>query len=114
MRNSSTLHSKAMEMIDEIAANRDIEIRKNKQLMKEVCERAFVLEKEAAELIPLDRNNEPTRSVLYRSAGWIAFNAEMYSEALKMAQEGLKGVIHPDIEDELKELEKEAKSGLKC
>jgi hypothetical protein len=51
---------------------------------------------------------EPTRSVLYRSAGWLAFNAGRFLWAREMAELGLKTVIHQDIKHELEELLKQA------
>jgi hypothetical protein len=53
---------------------------------------AFCAEKEAATICHnTTPHPEPTRTILFRSAGWIAFKAGMIEEAkemLKMAKEG--------------------------
>ena len=98
MATAKQLHHDAMEILNE-----RIENRTNPELMKKVEAKAFLLEKQAAELIPL--GVEPTRSILFRSAGWMAANSEQYDEAQKMVDEGLKSAIHSEIIQELNELQ---------
>lgn len=100
-------HRQAMEIMDEIEYNRDLSVRKDPVKLAEAATKAFPLEKEAAQMIPM--GVEPTRSVLYRSAGWLAINMGDAKTALEMAEEGLKGAIHGNIIDELEELKTEAK-----
>jgi hypothetical protein len=40
---------------------------------------------------------EPSRSILYRSAAWLASNAGMYEEAIQLAEIGLMPHPHGDI-----------------
>ncbi len=87
------------------------DVRKDKKKVKELNKKAFILERECAEAIPIGK--EPTRSVLYRSAGWLAMGAEQYEDALMMAEEGLKGSIHSDLKEELLELKIEAEKLIK-
>jgi len=103
-----------MAIMDEVMCNPDPKIRKDKAKIAEYSAKAFVLEKEAAQEIPLDKKYEPTRSVLYRSAGWLAMDAGDPKSALEMAEEGLKGAIHGDMVVELEELKREAKKLLKA
>lgn len=65
---------------------------------------AFEFEKQAAEILKENVNKEPTRSALYKSAGWMAFNAGMYKEAHEMAVEGKRFCIHNELKEELEDL----------
>lgn len=66
--------------------------------------KAFELEKRAADVLKENVNVEPTRSVLYRSAGWMAFHAGMFKEAHEMAVEGKRFCIHNELKEELEDL----------
>lgn len=68
--------------------------------------RAYHLERQAAELVLISEvpTCEPTRSILYRSAGWLAFHAGLYADAVEMANEGLAGRPFPDLYGELRHL----------
>lgn len=101
-------HGEAMNMVEETMIP---SIRHDKEKVKELNKKAFILERECAEETPIGA--EPTKSVLYRSAGWMAIGAEQYEDALIMAEEGLKGVIHSDIKEELLELKIEAEKLIK-
>lgn len=63
--------------------------------------KAFELEKEAAFLISKDKKSEPTRSILFRSAASLAYQAELYMEASQMVGEGLSGYPPKRIFNEL-------------
>ena len=65
---------------------------------------AMELETQAADLIKLDRANEPTRSILYKSAASLALDAGEYAEALRLLAQGLSGFPPPQIIQELKNL----------
>lgn len=54
---------------------------------------AFGLEREIAEAIPANKENEPSRSILYRSAASLALCAGVPATARELALEGLSG--HP-------------------
>jgi hypothetical protein len=86
-------HDEAMKMADE-------------ERWAEAC----VLEREAAEVSP---HVEPTRSVLFRSAGNLAVSAGLHDVALRMARSGLNGYPPAPIKAELEELEKVARKVLK-
>ena len=67
--------------------------------------KAFEFEKQAALLMEDDHDCEPTRGVLFRSAGWIAIDAGFLDEAEEMVLKGLQGKnLHNEIHDELKEV----------
>jgi hypothetical protein len=104
MNESQKIHREAMEIIDEAMYHPNPEIRNDEDALKEAHKKAYELEFKAAQLIPLDSKNEPSRSILYRSAGWIAFHAGMYDEAISCANEGLKGCIHEDVKEELNDI----------
>ena len=53
---------------------------------------ASVLEEEAAQLAD---GNEPSRSILYRSAAWLAINAGDPGRAIRLAKLGLRGGPQP-------------------
>ena len=62
------------------------------------------LERQAADRIPNARESEPTRSILYRSASWMAVHAGEPDEALRLAREGLAGFPPPSVAAELHEV----------
>ena len=67
-------------------------------------EQAFEAEKQAALLLLGTFDNEPTRSVLFRSAAVLALDCKKYAEAKKMIYLGLAGNPSQEIIDELTEL----------
>lgn len=67
-------------------------------------EKAFELEKQAALMLINDFDNEPTRSVLFRSAACLAMDCKKYREAEKLAAQGLAGEPPQSIMNELREL----------
>ena len=67
---------------------------------------ALKLETEAADKVPKKKESEPSRSILYRSAATIAYRCREYAEAKRLIAEGLSGWPPPEIEKELKDLEK--------
>lgn len=71
--------------------------RKGKRLYR----KALSYEIKAAGLLEANLENEPSRSVLYRSAASIALNCEEYETAKKMIEHGLFGFPPPEIRDEL-------------
>jgi hypothetical protein len=64
-------------------------------------EQAFRLEQQAAHHFILDLQQEPTRSVLFRSAANLAFKCQKYEEAKKMVYFGLAGNPPEEIAQEL-------------
>ena len=53
--------------------------------------------------MPDGANSEPTRSILYRSAAWLALDANLPHEAIRLAERGLAGSPPPAIAVELEE-----------
>jgi hypothetical protein len=103
------IHHKAMALIHEA----DAALREhNTDAYKELSRQAFELEKEAAMLLVAKFNAEPTRAVLFRSAGWMAYNAEMYKEARQMAYFGLSGNTYTELREELESLLKKSSESL--
>jgi hypothetical protein len=95
------LHSKAMDIADDaFIARRKGLFEQAKQLSKQAC----YYEKEAALLLVNEFEIEPSRSVLFRSAGWLAFNAEEYNTAKAMVDYALQGHPPYEIKEELDEL----------
>jgi hypothetical protein len=77
---------------------------------KTMLNEALVLEKKAAYALVNDFDCEPTRSVLFRSAAAIAFNAANYDDAVILATQGLSGNPFTEIKNELEDLLSQAKS----
>lgn len=66
--------------------------------------KSFELEKRAAMLLLESTDCEPTRSILFRSAAWLAIKSGDKIAAIMMAEEGLKYTIHNVIKNELTEV----------
>jgi hypothetical protein len=64
-------------------------------------ELAFEAERQAAFHLMTDFEKEPFRSVLFRSAAWLALHCKEYSEAKKMVYFGLAGNAPEAIVEEL-------------
>lgn len=101
-------HDRALEILDAVMYSPDPEVRKDAKKLKEANAEAFKLEKACA--IALDKSIQPSKAVLFKSAGWMAYDAEQFSDAIEMANEGLKDATHQEIIEELQELKKEAES----
>lgn len=69
-----------------------------------LTEAALVKEKEAAWLLFLKMDAEPTRSVLFRSAAWLAFNCGKMREAEQLISAALVGNPPIEIIEELRSL----------
>ncbi len=65
---------------------------------------ALSSEIEAASLLPLSEESEPSRSILYRSAASLAFNAGDYEAAERLVAHGLSGFPPPEVREELRTL----------
>jgi len=95
------LHEKAMDI-----AENAFKARKNKEYdtAKKLFQDALELEKDAANILPLEKSSEPTRSILYRSAAALAYHAEDFDVADWLIANGLSGYPPPEVKDELKDL----------
>ncbi len=71
---------------------------------KKLFLQAFQLEREAALLVKDVPDHELSKAILFRSAAWIAFHAEEYREAERMAAYGLMGNPPELLVKELREV----------
>ncbi|HVF49465.1 MAG TPA: tetratricopeptide repeat protein [Pyrinomonadaceae bacterium] len=101
MTTVNDLHPQAMDLADEAFRLRR---RGNDAEARMLFLRALELEQKAAFLLPATEASEPSRSILYRSAASLAYNAEDYEEAERLIAFGLSGFPPPEIRDELKNL----------
>ena len=100
MRTVRSLHDEAMELAQlALVARHTGDLARAATLARE----AFGLEAQAADLVPDGAASEPTRSILYRSAAWLALQANLPDEALRLAERGLAGSPPALIAAELEE-----------
>ena len=92
------LHRDAMVLAEQAVAEADARI------AQRLFRAAFDNERRAAEELAEALEAEPTRSVLYRSAASLAADCGEYSEAERLAGEGLAGRPPAEIADELRGL----------
>jgi hypothetical protein len=95
---SVSLHQTAMERTQEAVLAQDPE------RSRELFYQALDLERRAAEIWIETRNEEPTRSILLRSAASLAWSCQDYTEAERLARKGLEGKPPGKIGRELEEL----------
>lgn len=67
-------------------------------------QKAFSLEKQAAMSLLGEKDKEPTRSILFKSAGWLAIRCGHFEGAKKMAKHGLDGTPPEEIRLELEDI----------
>jgi hypothetical protein len=95
------LHNQAMRLSDRSVFSRHMG---NIDESLDYARQALELERAAADQVPKRIESEPTRSVLYRSAATLAFEAEDYAEASRLTAEGLSGFPSSEVRSELYEL----------
>lgn len=66
--------------------------------------KAFDFESQAAMSLLGEEDKEPTRSILFKSAGWLAIKCDMFNEAERMARHGMLGNPPDEIKMELEEI----------
>jgi len=100
MPDVARLHREAMKL-----AERGFEVRRHgsAQNADELFASALAREREAAEVAD-EQRLEPTRSILFRSAAWLAYHAGQEREALRLVGRGLTTTTPEDIANELREL----------
>ena len=76
---------------------------------RDLNRQAAELETTAAMKIERIQENEPTRSILYRSAAWLWLRGDSPDRAEDCADEGLRGFPPPSIEAQLREVQEEAR-----
>lgn len=95
------LHNQAMLLAqDAVVARHGGELERAELIARE----AMSLEAEAADCIAIGTENEPTRSILYRSAASLALQAKEFDLAQRLIARGLSGYAPVEIESELKAL----------
>ena len=101
MSTIDTAHHQAMEHAQQAFVQRNAG---DEAQAKELLERAFELERDAANLIASDRDGEPSRSIIHRSAAVLALQCERFREAEQLVSEALAGNPPASIADELRHL----------
>lgn len=101
MSSVKELHHQAMRLAEKAFIARNMGDYKTAE---KFAREAFVLEARAAEQIPVSKGNEPTRSILYRSAASLAYQGRKLYEAQRLAAQGLAGYPSPQTTQELKGL----------
>ena len=100
-REVKRLHRQAMEYADEADILR---LEGDREQFLHYTRLALEKETAAAELMVDEKDIEPTRSVLYRSAATLAYQCELYVEAKRLLHTGLGGNAPPEIEYQLNDL----------
>ena len=97
MTTVNDLHPQAMDLADEAFRL----LHKNEERARELFLQALHLEKQAASLLLPTEDTEPSRSILYRSAAWLAYNVQDYKAAEQLVAHGLSGFPPEEIREEL-------------
>jgi hypothetical protein len=95
------VHDEAMNIAEEAFREKELG---NQSAAIALFARALDLEQQCAEYFAENQESEPSRSILYRSAASLAYNAQQYEVAENLAFRGLAGLPPTDIRDELKAL----------
>jgi len=95
------LHKEAMDLAELAFVAK---LRGNLEKAGQLSRQAFEYEAQAARLVPDESSSEPTRSVLYSSAAWLALDCNEFREAERLVAAGLAGYPPEDIAEELREL----------
>ena len=104
MTKSQQLHTEAMKIAEEAFQAQQAG---NATKYLHLAKKAYEKEKEAAWLLFSNFEAEPTRSVLFRSAAWLAFNCGKMREAEQLISAALAGNPPLEIIKELRDLYKE-------
>lgn len=97
----NSLHNDAMQAAEQaVVARQDGDLRRANELFQQ----ALAFEREAAYLLLDERDKEPSRSVLFRSAASLALDCGKWIEAGRLALDGLDGKPPEQIAEELREI----------
>ncbi len=103
------LHHEAMRSYDEVTIHR---LKNGKGMLPSdvslALRNAYRREREAALLLLNETEQEPTRSVLFRSAAWLALQCGEARDAELLATQGLQGSPPTELAQELREVRKQA------
>lgn len=101
MKSVTSIHNEAMDLAENaFIAQRAGKSKRARQLFRQ----AFILEREAAELVADDLKAEPTRSVLLRSAASLALDSGEHRECERLIAIALSGSPPSGLCDELRDL----------
>lgn len=100
-RSVRQLHEEAMRLSQEAVVAR---VRGDYESQRQFVKQALMHEVMAAEQVPFAPESEPTRSILYRSAASLAFQAQDFEYTLRLIGEALRGYPPPSVIDELTSL----------
>lgn len=98
----SASHNKAMEFAERAFL---AQIRGPRKNQTELFEKALQYELEAISKMEAEGRTEPTYSVLHRSAGTLALHCNEFQQAREIVTKALNHDPHPEIADELRELQ---------
>jgi hypothetical protein len=104
LENVTAIHKRAMALAQEAHMSR-IFNDEPKALM--LNRQSLVLEKEAANAMSERSDNEPIRSILFRSAASMAMLCHFYQEAYQLIEQGLTIHTTPDMVQEFQELKEQ-------
>jgi hypothetical protein len=95
------IHDRAMDLVQEAFV---LKSRGNTSEAMQKFKRAFLLERAAADRLAEEKNIEPTRSILHRSAATLALDCNKTSEAVRLARRGLAGDPPEEVAGELRDV----------
>jgi hypothetical protein len=101
MNQVKDLHHEAMRLVDEAESARR---NGNNPAARERLRQAFDSERQAADLVAGDFSQEPTRSVLHRSAASLALECGELREAERLIAAAISGDPPDEIAEELRDL----------
>jgi hypothetical protein len=101
MKDVERLHREAMELVDQAVIARQ---RGDVAAILELARVAFAKERAAADLVAMQFDLEPTRSVLHRSAAVLALECSELREAERLIGRALAGNPPVNIANELRDL----------
>ena len=105
-----TLHDSAMEYMDIAEQSK---ITKDTKSYQEYLKKAYILEKEAALRVPIEKEESYWQSMLIRSAGWLAYECGFYLDAYNLSNWGLAGSPSAYEKESLKILNRKVKTKIK-
>jgi hypothetical protein len=101
MTSATELHRQAMDLADAAFRHR---IKGDHSAAKDCFRKAMEIEARAASLVEASFDNEPTRSILHRSAATLAIHCEDWKQAERLAAAALRGEPPEEIADELRDI----------
>lgn len=101
MSTVNELHNQAMDIAEEAFLHQR---NGDDYIAFELFNRALELEQQAAFMLKIAPENEPSRSILFRSAASLAYNVRDFEATEKLVAQGLAGYPPPEIAEELRDL----------